>query len=125
MARKVDVGSSRMLAHGISMARRKLSEAEGHFLKLLSGCLMGALGLILDNVAGTALKSASEHRADRRCRSRQPCRAFSLSIAGEVAKRVAIAVFRFPLTPPFAFTIILGFTSGDQFAARNRRQLRQ
>lgn len=36
-----------MLAHGISMGRRKLSEAEGHFLKLLSGCLMGGLGLIL------------------------------------------------------------------------------
>ena len=47
VARKVDVRSSHTLAHGISMGRRKLSEAEGHFLKLQSGCLMGGLGLIL------------------------------------------------------------------------------
>ena len=45
-ARKVDVRPSHTLAHGMSMGRRKLSETEGHFLKLLSGCLMGGLGLI-------------------------------------------------------------------------------
>jgi hypothetical protein len=45
-ARKVDVRPSHTLSHGISMVRRKLSEAARHFLKLLSGRLMGGLGLI-------------------------------------------------------------------------------